>query len=151
MNLRDALREDAERISSIAIRSKAHWEYSKEFIQACRQDLTIDENYIQNHNVFVLEEKEEIVGFFTFIRGEMDRLDFLYIDPKYIGKGFGRITWEHVIQKAQEMGVKSFTIDSDPNAKAFYEKMGAKQIGEIPSTVFKDRFLPLMKFTVEDN
>ena len=38
---------------------------------------------------------------------------------------------------------KSFTIDSDPNAKGYYLKMGAQLIGETPSTVFKGRLLPL--------
>ncbi|SCB67628.1 GCN5-related N-acetyltransferase [Bacillus mycoides] len=44
--------------------------------------------------------------------------------------------------------MKSFTIDSDPNAKGFYVKMGAKLIGETPSTVFKNRLLPLLQYRV---
>ncbi|UJA81554.1 GNAT family N-acetyltransferase, partial [Bacillus cereus] len=49
---------------------------------------------------------------------------------------------------ANELGLKSFMIDSDPNAKGYYLKMGAKLIGETPSTVFKDRLLPLLKYDV---
>ncbi|GAB6464822.1 hypothetical protein bcgnr5373_44630 [Bacillus cereus] len=51
-------------------------------------------------------------------------------------------------RKANELGLKSFTIDSDPNAKGYYLKMGAQLIGETPSTVFKDRLLPLLKYDV---
>ena len=39
-------------------------------------------------------------------------------------------------------------IDSDPNVKGYYLKMGAKLIGETPSTVFKGRLLPLLKYDV---
>ena len=51
-------------------------------------------------------------------------------------------------RKANELGLKSFMIDSDPNVKGYYLKMGAKLIGETPSTVFKGRLLPLLKYDV---
>ncbi len=66
----------------------------------------------------------------------------------YKGKGYGKILWEYVIEKANELGLKSFTIDSDPNAKGYYLKMGAQLIGETPSTVFKGRVLPLLRYDV---
>ena len=56
--------------------------------------------------------------------------------------------WKFVIEQAKELGIKSFTIDSDLNAKGYYLNMGAKLIGETPSTVFKDRLLPLLKYDV---
>lgn len=72
----------------------------------------------------------------------------MYIHPDYKGKGYEKILWEYVIEKENELGLKSFTIDSDPNAKGYYLKMGAKLIGETPSTVFKGRLLPLLKYDV---
>lgn len=72
----------------------------------------------------------------------------MYIHPDYKGKGYGKILWEYVIEKANELGLKNFTIDSDPNAKGYYLKMGAQLIGETPSTVFKGRLLPLLKYDV---
>ncbi|MEC2627220.1 GNAT family N-acetyltransferase, partial [Bacillus cereus] len=39
-------------------------------------------------------------------------------------------------------------IDSDPNAKGYYLKMGAHLIGETPSTVFKGRVLHILKYDV---
>lgn len=148
MIVREALLEEAKELSNLALSSKATWSYSEEFIQACKEDLTITEQYIKNNYVYVLEEKQEIIGFFSFQRKEAESLDFLYLDPKYKGKGYGRILWESVIQKATALNMKSFTIDSDPNAKGYYIKMGAKLIGEIPSTVFKDRLLPLLQYDV---
>lgn len=146
--LREALLVEAEKISNIAIKSKAFWDYSEEFIEECREDLTIDEQYIKDNHVYVLEGQKGIIGFFSFKLGEQDSLDFLYINPKFIGMGLGKIMWNNMIQKAGDLGIINFTIDSDPNAKGFYEKMGAKQIGETASTVFEGRCLPLMKFTI---
>ncbi|PHA02286.1 GNAT family N-acetyltransferase [Bacillus pseudomycoides] len=148
MIVREALLKEANELSNLALSSKATWNYSEEFILACKEDLTITERYIKNNYVYILEEKHEIIGFFSFQRKEVDSLDFLYLHPSYKGKGYGRILWEGVIQKATELNIKSFTIDSDPNAEGYYIKMGAKLIGETPSTVFKDRLLPLLQYDV---
>lgn len=146
MIVRKALLEEANELSNLALASKATWDYSEEFILACKEDLTITEQYIKNNYVYILEEKHEIIGFFSFQRKGVDSLDFLYLHPNYKGKGYGRILWESVIQKAAQLNMKSFTIDSDPNAKGYYIKMGAKLIGETPSTVFRDRLLPLLQY-----
>ncbi|WP_377866082.1 GNAT family N-acetyltransferase [Bacillus sp. R86525] len=147
MKLRKALLSEANELSELALYSKATWNYSEEFILACKEDLTITEEYIKSNFVYVLENDNTKIGFFSFLRDD-NALDFLYMHHSYKGKGYGKILWEFVIEQANELGIKSFTIDSDPNAKEFYLKMGAKLIGETPSTVFKDRLLPLLKYDV---
>lgn len=148
MIVREALLKEANKLSNLALSSKATWNYSEEFILACKEDLTITEQYMKNNYVYILEENQEMIGFFSFQRKEVNSLDFLYLDPAYKGKGYGRILWESVVQKAVELSIKSFTIDSDPNAKGYYVKMGAKLIGETPSTVLKKRMLPLLRYDV---
>ena len=150
IHMRKALVEEAHKLSNIAIKSKAHWNYSKEFIRECLEDLTINKKYIEDNHVYVLESNGDIAGFFTFVRGKNDSLDFLYVHPDFLGKGFGKVLWDNAIEKAREIGIESFIIDSDPNAESFYKKMGAELIGETPSTVFKNRTLPLMKFIIDD-
>ncbi|MED0991222.1 GNAT family N-acetyltransferase [Bacillus nitratireducens] len=147
MKIRKALLSEANELSELALHSKATWNYSEEFILACKEDLTITEEYIKNNFVYVLENDNTKIGFFSFLRND-NALDFLYMHPSYKGKGYGKILWEFVIEQAEGLGIKSFTIDSDPNAKGFYLKMGAKLIGETPSTVCKDRLLPLLKYDV---
>ncbi|EEL88421.1 TPA: GNAT family N-acetyltransferase [Bacillus nitratireducens] len=147
MKIRKALLSEANELSKLALHSKATWNYSEEFILACKEDLTITEEYIKNNFVYVLENDNTKIGFFSFLRSD-NALDFLYMHPSYKGKGYGKILWEFVIEQAEGLGIKSFTIDSDPNAKGFYLKMGAKLIGETPSTVCKDRLLPLLKYDV---
>ncbi|MCH4566768.1 GNAT family N-acetyltransferase [Bacillus sp. ES1-5] len=147
MKIRKALLSEANELSELALHSKATWNYSEEFILACKGDLTVTEEYIKNNFVYVLENDNTKIGFFSFLRDD-NALDFLYIHPRYKGKGYGKILWEYVIEQANELGIKSFTVDSDPNAKGYYLKMGAKLIGETPSTVCKDRLLPLLKYDV---
>ncbi|PEP14372.1 GNAT family N-acetyltransferase [Bacillus wiedmannii] len=147
MKIRNALLSEANELSELALHSKATWNYSEAFILACKEDLTITEGYISNNFVCVLENENTKIGFFSFLRNDK-ALDFLYIHPRYKGKGYGKIMWKFVIEQANELGIKSFTIDSDPNAKGFYLKMGAKLIGETPSTVFEDRLLPLLQYDV---
>ncbi|WP_262372709.1 GNAT family N-acetyltransferase [Sutcliffiella horikoshii] len=71
----------------------------------------------------------------------------MFIDPDYIGKGIGKIMWTHLINKAKELEMNEFTLDSEPKAEVFL-KMGAIKTGYSPSTVFPDRKLPLMKVQV---
>ncbi|KFN03012.1 GNAT family N-acetyltransferase [Bacillus clarus] len=145
MKVREAILSEANELSELALHSKATWDYSEEFILACKEDLTITEDYIKNNFVYVLENDDIKNGFFSFL-SEANALDFLYLHPDYKGKGYGKTLWKFVVEKANELGLKSFTIDSDPNAKGYYMKMGAKLIGETPSTVFKDRLLPLLRY-----
>ncbi|MGH0517972.1 GNAT family N-acetyltransferase [Bacillus toyonensis] len=147
MQIREAALAEADELSELALHSKATWNYSEEFILSCKADLTITEEYIKYNFVYVLEKNNMKIGFFSFLRNE-NALDFLYIHPRYKGKGYGKILWKFVIEKANELGIKRFTIDSDPNAKGYYLKMGAKLIGETPSIVCKNRFLPLLQYDV---
>lgn len=149
MSIRKARTDEGPILSRIALRSKAYWGYDESFIEACREDLTISEQKIEGNHVYVLENSSTIIGFYCLAaEGRTGRLDFLFIDPDYIGKGYGKILWESVIHTAREIGLDEFTIDSDPHAEEFYKKMGAVRIGEVESTVFRGRKLPLMKMMV---
>ncbi|MFD1019879.1 GNAT family N-acetyltransferase [Thalassobacillus hwangdonensis] len=148
VTVRAAVKEEAEFFSELALSSKSYWGYDEQFIEACREALTVSEEYINQHHVYVAEVEGTKVGIFSFIHEGGWQLDLLYIDPVHIGKGYGRELWNSLISIAKSLGIQSFTIDSDPHAKEFYEKMGAVQIGETPSTVFKDRNLPLMQVTI---
>ncbi|BAR85013.1 acetyltransferase [Bacillus thuringiensis serovar tolworthi] len=93
MKIREALLSEANELSELALHSKATWNYSEEFILACKEDLTITEEYIKNNFVYVLVNDNAKIGFFSFLRNDK-ALDFLYIHPHYKGKGYGKILWE---------------------------------------------------------
>jgi len=147
MIIRQALLEDCQHLSNLAYRSKAHWGYSEDFLALCRDDLTVTGPYLEQHLVNVLEQNDELAAFYSFSVQEK-KLDALFVDPTYIGQGLGQRLWIDLISRVKALHILEFTLDSDPYAEAFYAKMGAKRIGEIPSTVFPDRSLPLMRVQV---
>ncbi|MDD1502481.1 GNAT family N-acetyltransferase [Lysinibacillus sp. CNPSo 3705] len=147
MVIRRAKVQDCHLLSNLAYKSKAYWGYTEDFLQQCKDDLTVTKEYIEENPVYVMESDNKIVAFYSFTIHKK-KLDTLFIDPDYIGKGLGRMIWDHLLTKAKELGISEFTLDSDPNAEGFYLKMGAKTIGFTTSTVFPDRHLPLMKVSV---
>lgn len=147
MMIRRATNEDSNTISELAYRSKAYWGYSKEFLDKCKDELTVTVPYMEMNPVYVLEKNNKILAFYSITLNEK-KLEALFIDPEHIGKGLGKLLWLDLLSKAKQLNIEEFTFDSDPNAEAFYVKMGAKRIGETPSTVFPDRRLPLMSVTV---
>ncbi|EOO24377.1 acetyltransferase [Bacillus cereus VD133] len=150
MIVREALPEETNELSRLALSAKATWGYSEEFILACKESLTITEEYIRNNYVYILEHLNAKIGFFAFERTEIDNLDWVYIHPNYKGKGYGRILWKSIVIKAAELGIMNFMIVSEPKAEGFYIKMGAKRTGETPSTTFKNRILPVLQYDVSN-
>ena len=45
------------------------------------------------------------------------------------GKGIGRVLMERIIDNARRRGLKTVTLESVPEARAFYNKMGFRPIG----------------------
>ncbi|WP_164684834.1 GNAT family N-acetyltransferase [Brevibacillus reuszeri] len=147
MKIRKATIHEADLVSDLCFRSKAHWGYSEEFMEACRDDLTIAANYIETSLVYVIEEDDSIKGFMGLERGEDHiLLGYFFIDPDAIGKGYGKALWEHMIQVVKSLNMRTVLIHSDPYAEEFYLARGAVRIGEIESTVIPDRKLPLLRF-----
>ena len=144
--LRPARAGESRLLSELALRSKAHWGYSPEFLEACRAELSYGEEQLQSEHMrfFVLESARGIVGFYALAHqsGTEFELDALFVEPALIGNGFGRLLVEHAKSVASAMGGTKLTIQGDPNAERFYVAVrgvltGKKESGSIPG-----RFLP---------
>jgi GNAT superfamily N-acetyltransferase len=128
------------------LRSKTHWDYDAAFIEACREDLTIDADWLQRHDGFVAEQNDTVVGFFGISHEDgTARVEHFFVARDAIGSGVGGVMWTEYLRLATLRGAHRIEIESEPFARPFYERMGAVQIGEIPSTVFAGRLLPLME------
>jgi GNAT superfamily N-acetyltransferase len=148
LEIRRAEQSDALTLSSLALRSKAHWPYDDEFIRDCADDLKISESRAGSGLLFVGEINDVVIGFYGFecINAEAE-MTHLFVDPSFIGKGLGKMLWHHAIDFAKSKGWQSFLIIADPYASDhFYIPMGARCVGEIPSSVRPGRKLPLLKF-----
>lgn len=144
--IRRAKASEADAISELAMRSKAHWGYSAEFMAACRQELCVTSYNINDpeRDYFVCEVRDHIVGYFAITpRSECERdLEALFVEPECIGFGYGRTLLEHAKQVASKRGAKTLLVQSDPNAAAFYAAAGAVHIGDTESGSIPGRFLP---------
>ena len=150
MQVRTASIGERAALSALAFRSKAHWGYDAEFMEKVREGLMVPEEHLQAGYVHVLEDGGETAGFFSFIPvDEQWELDFVFIDPPVIGKGYGRALWDAVLQEAKRRGVTEFTVTADPYAEGFYLKMGAVRVSEFHSTVIPGRTIPILKATVQ--
>jgi N-acetylglutamate synthase-like GNAT family acetyltransferase len=149
-SIRPARVNEASLLSALALRSKAHWGYDAEFLEACRAELTISADYIRRAPVFVLEEDGRVVGFYG-LRDQGTELELLYlfVEPAAIGGGHGRRLWGHAVWTAARLGFQKLTIESDPYAEAFYLAMGARRVGEVSSTLRPGRTLPLLEFSLD--
>jgi GNAT superfamily N-acetyltransferase len=149
--LRRAVPEEADALSALAVRSKAHWGYDAEFLDACRDELTLTPAFVRDEEVYVLLAGGALVGFYSLARWKADiELCHLFVDSSEIGKGAGRLLWEDAVWRAEEMGYDRLLVQSDPFAEGFYLKLGADRIGEVPSQALPGRSLPLLVYPLRE-
>jgi GNAT superfamily N-acetyltransferase len=151
-SIRPASPDDAELLSDLALRSKAHWGYSQEFLEACRRELTLTPDYISSSPVFVLEEEERVVGFYG-LRAQVAEVELLYlfVEPSKMNRGHGRELWNHAVETAARLGFRRISIESDPYAETFYQAMGARTIKFVSSSVKAERKLPVLEFPLNQS
>ena len=137
---------DAKELTEIAIKSKAFWGYSRKLIDSWTDDLTITDKIINTMYVYNFIEKNMIVGFYVLNEPSNNNveLEFLFVLPKFIGKGFGKELLLHAFKKAKKLNCISITLLADPNAIKFYSLHGFYQIGKKDSSI-PGRFLPILK------
>ena len=146
--IRQARPDECNALTEIAMRSKAHWGYSAEFMANVRADLEVrTEKFMPGFHVYVLENANEMIGFYSLRpeNAESVILEDLFIEPQHIGHGYGKQLWEHSLSVARALGFRKATLISDPYAESFYAHQGAVRIGEIESNALAGRMLPVME------
>lgn len=145
--IRLAATGEADLLSELAIRSKAYWGYPEQFMNMCREELSVDEGLIQNHRVFVFEEDKRILGFYSLENlpsGQVE-LGHLFVEPERIGDGIGSQLLRHGCRSALDLGFRRLVIQGDPNAEIFYLRCGAIRFGDRESASVPGRTLPLFE------
>ena len=146
--IRPARGEEAEALTSLAIRSKAHWGYSLEQMVTFRDELTFTAKMVLARRTQILEEDGVVAAMYTLL-GEGDELELehLFVDPARLGRGHGRRLFRHAAEVARAAGARALIFKSDPNAAGFYRAMGAVDTGEIPSSI-PGRTIPTFRLTL---
>jgi GNAT superfamily N-acetyltransferase len=149
--LRRARPDEAIPLTELAYRSKRHWGYDREFMEACRATLRVSARFIARADVYVAEVDGRVVGFCSLAPWHSDlELYHFFVDPPAMGNGVGRRLWNDAVRRATELGHSRLLIQSDPFAEGFYLKLGAERIGEVPSGAVPGRTLPLLVFPLRE-
>ena len=122
---------DATLLTDISLRSKRYWAYPEEYFDRWRSELTINPAYIEQNDVFVLEDQGFTVGFYSLaylandtrvsaVTIEKDYwLDHMFVLPEYIGRGVDSVLSEQLLQRYRTKRIKEVKILADPNSRGF--------------------------------
>ncbi|HWM91540.1 MAG TPA: GNAT family N-acetyltransferase [Thermoanaerobaculia bacterium] len=146
MKIRRAQESDSAELTRIAHESKRHWGYPERWIEIWRDDLTISPAFIAANEVYLAEDGSEVLGCYGLAAGTPNwTLEHFWVRPSAMGKGVGRLLFEHAREIASDAGAHGLEIDADPNAEPFYLRMGALRVGEVQSQVEgQSRVRPLL-------
>ena len=146
--VRPARPGEAEGLTALCLRSKAHWGYDAEFMRLCVPSLTVGEQSIVEGRVLVAsDESGQTVGTVSVGRDGGDaELALMFVEPLAIGSGTGRVLFDAAVALARKLGYRRMTILADVNAAAFYERMGARFLRNEPSDAIPGRVLPFYEY-----
>ncbi len=134
LTIRRARPDEADRLTALALAAKQHWGYPDHWIEAWRDDLTFTPAFVAAHPVYVAVDEEDIpVACYALVPsgGPEIQLEHVWVHPLRIGQGLGRRLFDHAAQTAAALRGEALLIDSDPNAEAFYRRMGAERVGAL--------------------
>jgi predicted N-acetyltransferase YhbS len=137
----------------LCIRSKAAWGYDETFMALVRIAFEGMQEQAAAKNVWVATGADgEVVGVVALGPSEQPNtldLDKLFVEPRRIRTGVGRALLAHAMIEARRRGAERLTILADPYAAGFYERHGARRIGEAPSDAIPGRSLPLYEVKLD--
>jgi ribosomal protein S18 acetylase RimI-like enzyme len=146
--IRSAVPDDADALSELAMRSKAHWGYDARFMELCRAELTMTAARMSEEEIVVAGGAERgLAGFASFMRGPDGTVEVMncFVEPALIGTGIGHALMTELIARARTMGIAVMMVDSDPQAEGFYRRHGFRRVGEAPSGSIPGRSLPRLR------
>lgn len=149
MIIRPARGGEAEALTALCRRAKAHWGYDAQFMARSAAALTVSRALIESGRVLVAEDAGGgLLGLASLEPLEDNVWDLLhmFVEPKAIGTGAGRTLFASIAALARAQGATKLSILSDPNAEGFYLRLGARRVGEAPSDSIADRMLPLLEY-----
>ncbi len=141
--------EELDFVSNLALRSKGYWGYSQDFLDACKDELSIstDEFHNPKFHFRVIEQESKIIGYYAicFVTLNSYELDALFVEPLFIGKGIGKKLLDHAKALVLQLGGAKIVLQAEPNAERFYINEGANIVGKKKSLSFKGRYLSLLE------
>ena len=144
ISVRSARVGESDSLTALCVRSKAHWGYDEAFMRLSAASLTVSDTAIVDGRVLVAERQGLVFG---VAQVEPDgELGLMFVDPRCLNRGVGRVLFEAAVGLARRLGAKRMAILAEPNAAPFYERMGARFVSQAPSDSIPGRTLPLYEY-----
>jgi GNAT superfamily N-acetyltransferase len=152
VTVRLAKPDELEVMTDLALKSKASWGYSEDFMAACRAELTMTAAKLASWTVWVAETDHTVRGMIALNLGFNDgnaELEDFFVDPDFQGRGAGRALMSRLLETCRGRGVKCVGLDADPNAEPIYQRFGFVTVGLAPSRSIAGRMLPRMELDID--
>ena len=133
--IRVAVAADADVLKDLHRQSSLVYEDTRAILIAHPEIFGVSDAAIRAGHVRVLVSDGRIVAFSTVIprpdgTGEMEDL---FVEPKSMRQGLGRELIDDAIAIARTRGLQRIEVTANPNAMAFYAKVGFVLDGEVPT------------------
>ena len=151
VEIRRARVEEAETLTELSIRSKRSNGYDEAFMAECREELTVTAERLTVGEYWVADSGI-VYGcacLCSDANGHSGEVHAFFVDPGWQRKGIGRLLWQKLVERAKAKRLEVLHLDADPNAVPFYEALGFKVVGEVPSGSIAGRHLPYMTIPIE--
>lgn len=133
---------DAAELRRVAIESKGHWGYPPQWLARFAALFELTPEQVEARPCYCIRDGR-ILGWYSLRpSGTIAILDDLWVAPGEIGRGLGRILFEHALERARELGALRMEWEADPNAVPFYTHMGGAVTGDIETAM--GRRIPIM-------
>jgi len=140
---------DIDDLNRIAFTSESYWGHSKKMMDIFKKEYTLSQGYLKNNEVFNMLLNGKIIGFYAFnMTQETPELEYFYLKPEYIGKGYGRKLWNEAIKFCKNNKIKEFIFVAGAEVKNYYLKMGAEVIKTLPSKLDAERKIYAFKMKI---
>ena len=133
IKIRKAKKEDVRKIS--LLRRKTINKINSKYYPENMIKILVEKNNLKNtfvrikeEEIFCLLKNKELLGTISF---KKNKISGLYIKPKNIGKGYGKMLMKFIEKYAKEKRIKKLILYPTKNAEKFYLKLGYKKSGKI--------------------
>jgi maltose O-acetyltransferase len=146
-------------LTNLSFEAKRHWNYPEDYYITWEKELTITEEYINNNLVYLARSGDEVAGYFSICQVESDFwsgnvfvnkgfwLDHIFVRPGFMGQGIGKELIQLSKDICKENNIEKLYIFSDPFARGFYTKIGARYVRESESSI-EGRLIPVFELMI---
>ncbi len=147
IEIRRARPEEAGALTDLCLRSKQSNGYDVAFMAACRDELTLTPARLAAGEYWVAVSGDLCGCACLFVEeaGGTGEVHSFFIDPSWQRRGVGRRLWDKLLERANGRGLNRLVLEADPFAVPFYEALGFRTVGEVPSGSIAGRMIPKMQ------